>query len=287
MVAPVVAAAGIGAASSLLGGALGRHDQRRQQRHAEDVQREFAQHGIQWRVADAKAAGLHPLFALGASTAGPAIPIMDDPLSKGLSEAGQHVAGAVRATETPAQRDARQLALAVGASQIARNYSEAAMFDSQAARNLQEGNARPGMPPAIPPALKPSAAQTAVPGDAGKIQVVPSQTTAHATNNPGIEAAVGTGMKWFNLPSADGQMRRILLPAANSMSESLESLSESYLLAFIVARENMKANKNFIRENAHWLPYGDELYKAFHGGEFEQRRAPVGSPGRGRSYRER
>lgn len=35
-----------------------------------EYQREFAQKGIQWRVEDAKAAGIHPLYALGASTAG-------------------------------------------------------------------------------------------------------------------------------------------------------------------------------------------------------------------------
>ena len=34
-----------------------------------DMQKEFAQMGIQWRVADAKAAGLHPLAALGAAPA--------------------------------------------------------------------------------------------------------------------------------------------------------------------------------------------------------------------------
>ena len=33
------------------------------------LQREFAQSGIQWKVADAKKAGLHPLAALGAQTA--------------------------------------------------------------------------------------------------------------------------------------------------------------------------------------------------------------------------
>lgn len=32
------------------------------------AQREFAQKGIQWKVADAEKAGLHPLFALGAQT---------------------------------------------------------------------------------------------------------------------------------------------------------------------------------------------------------------------------
>lgn len=32
------------------------------------AQREFAQQGIRWKVEDAKAAGIHPLYALGAST---------------------------------------------------------------------------------------------------------------------------------------------------------------------------------------------------------------------------
>ena len=31
-------------------------------------QKQFAQHGIRWKVEDAKAAGLHPLYALGANT---------------------------------------------------------------------------------------------------------------------------------------------------------------------------------------------------------------------------
>ena len=40
------------------------------------LQREFAQHGIQWRVADAKAAGIHPIVAMGANVqSGKPIPI--------------------------------------------------------------------------------------------------------------------------------------------------------------------------------------------------------------------
>lgn len=33
-----------------------------------DLQKEFAQKGIRWKTADAKAAGLHPLYAMGANT---------------------------------------------------------------------------------------------------------------------------------------------------------------------------------------------------------------------------
>lgn len=49
--------------------------------HREQIalQREFAQQGIRWRVEDAKAAGIHPLAAVGASGASysPAIPVID------------------------------------------------------------------------------------------------------------------------------------------------------------------------------------------------------------------
>ena len=97
MVAPAVAAAGISAAGNVLGGLLGRKssakdqmilqyglnkqafmDQKAhedfwntqqlqfaQQQFARQVQRDT--HGIRERVADARGAGLHPLFALGAN----------------------------------------------------------------------------------------------------------------------------------------------------------------------------------------------------------------------------
>lgn len=39
---------------------------REQMERNEALQREFAQHGLRWKVADAKAAGVHPLFAMGA-----------------------------------------------------------------------------------------------------------------------------------------------------------------------------------------------------------------------------
>jgi hypothetical protein len=43
------------------------------------LQREFAQKSIQWKTADAKAAGLHPLAALGAQTNTPTIPVQANP----------------------------------------------------------------------------------------------------------------------------------------------------------------------------------------------------------------
>lgn len=62
-----------------------------------ELQREFAQHGIKWRVDDALSSGIHPLAALGASGASysPSMPLLD-PLPSANSwkhEMGQNVRG--------------------------------------------------------------------------------------------------------------------------------------------------------------------------------------------------
>lgn len=58
-----------GAAGSVVGGLLGNAASAQASQQNYEAQKEFAQNGIRWRVADAKAAGLHPLAALGAQTA--------------------------------------------------------------------------------------------------------------------------------------------------------------------------------------------------------------------------
>jgi len=57
----------LGAASSLIGGIMGQNSQNNAIKSQENMaaqnialQKEFAQSGIQWKVADAKAAGVHP-----------------------------------------------------------------------------------------------------------------------------------------------------------------------------------------------------------------------------------
>lgn len=73
-------------------------------------QKEFAQNGIRWKVADAKAAGLHPLAALGASTAQytPATSIGDSPDWSFLADAGQSIGRAVDAKRTQQERVEQQ-----------------------------------------------------------------------------------------------------------------------------------------------------------------------------------
>lgn len=73
------------------------------------MQREFAQHGISWKVADAQNAGLHPLIGAGAQaqsfspvTLGGSAPSGD------LGTAGQDISRAISAAGDATSRDARQ-----------------------------------------------------------------------------------------------------------------------------------------------------------------------------------
>lgn len=79
-------------------------------REQAQMQKEFAQNGIRWKVADAKAAGLHPLAAIGAagasyspvSYAGSTFGGGD--LGNSLRDMGQGLGRAVAATQTKEER---------------------------------------------------------------------------------------------------------------------------------------------------------------------------------------
>lgn len=71
------------------------------------LQRQAAQNSIQWRVADAKKAGVHPLYALGAPTMSVA-PVGDGGAGALLSDAGQNLDRAIAANQTRRERRATQ-----------------------------------------------------------------------------------------------------------------------------------------------------------------------------------
>ena len=60
----------IGAVGSIAGGLIGANNAQSVAGMNYEAQKEFAQNGIRWKVEDAKRAGIHPLYALGASTQG-------------------------------------------------------------------------------------------------------------------------------------------------------------------------------------------------------------------------
>lgn len=96
-----------------IGGALGLIGSNQSQANAARLnqlnyehQKEFAQNGIRWRVADAKAAGLHPLAALGAQGASysPSAVIGDSPDFSFLKDMGQGIDRAMDAKATRQER---------------------------------------------------------------------------------------------------------------------------------------------------------------------------------------
>lgn len=84
----------------------------------QEMQREFAQHGISWKIDDAASRGIHPLAALGAQTASfSPISLGGSAATSDLGTAGQDVARAFAAAapaETRTAREAQEIALEKG-----------------------------------------------------------------------------------------------------------------------------------------------------------------------------
>lgn len=128
MVLPALIAGG----AALLGGWMSSKSSKKQADNAnrlqldnalrqEKLQKEFAQSGIQWRVEDAKKAGVHPLYALGAQTMSYS-PTLVNPqvgdtsgIAAGFAQAGQEFGGAIQRSQDPARKIA---AMQVTAQQL-------------------------------------------------------------------------------------------------------------------------------------------------------------------------
>lgn len=110
----------------------------------EALQREFAQNGIRWRVADAKAAGVHPLYALGSGVT-PYSPVATVGQDWGdtFGKAGQALGRAITAQETVDERQKRDLERRVAESQVDLNSAQAQFWRSQAANPVPAANALP------------------------------------------------------------------------------------------------------------------------------------------------
>lgn len=107
----------ISAGSKLIGGFLDKSAANEKNRAAAaaaqteyEHQKEFAQSGVRWKAADARAAGLHPLYAMGASTSSyspTAVGIEKASIGSSLAEAGADIGSAINKTRTaPEKADA-------------------------------------------------------------------------------------------------------------------------------------------------------------------------------------
>lgn len=218
-------AAGIAALGSLFGG---RRDRKAQEEaNAQNVayQREFAQHGISWRVEDAKRAGLHPLFALGGTgaTFSPSVqPVLD---GQSYSRA------AAAAADFIGQREISAAQLDAVKASAAKDWALASAADSEAARIRQAQ---------IIPVAQSFAVDHPAHRMSSDLEIDGQPNARLSAGSPlppwdpipnYLTSDVKPGFTRFNVPGVG----EVLLPSASSMSEALESLENTTLQAAVAA----------------------------------------------------
>lgn len=263
---PIIGGALISGASSLLGGAFSSSSNLKATKAQIAAQREFAQHGVSWRVADAKAAGLHPLAALGMQPANFSPVVIPDSMGPAIAEAGQNIGRAVAATSVPALTEMDQLQLGLIRKQIEEADARIGLLNSEAALNAQnaanrilvDSTSMPnlfGLEAAAPDIQRYSSGGgvvtevpemgAAIPQNLVSVQAPPLPIT---TQDPSIIA--GSPALWREFNMGDGM--KIKLPGGiqGDATEILETLAESPLMMWAVYNENKRV-------------YGDEWGKQF------------------------
>ena len=157
----------VSAVGSIAGGILGANSAQNVASMNYEAQKEFAQNGIRWKVEDAKRAGIHPLYALGASTQGysPSGGYTGDfGISDAAAHFGQGYERAQQAKMTKEERDKQDVRDAIqdmAALEDLRqkkrmNDAQIRLADSEIFRNFAlSANAlrKTGLPPAMPGGL--------------------------------------------------------------------------------------------------------------------------------------
>lgn len=224
----------IDAGMAVAGGIYSNRQNRKASERAYQQQKEFAQMGIRWRVEDAKAAGLHPLYALGAQPLQFSPTFAMDSVGPSLAQAGQTLGRAVGAQSNSLERQAQLLGLKLLESQIRETDARANLANSEAFRFGHEASHQ-SFPPVnmVEAALIGEAASTS----GGAKLVAPEINMSRPSSGGAVVAGpANPGLREFMFP--DGF--KMMLPDASSLGEALESLSESSLLATMVYKENAR-----------------------------------------------
>lgn len=229
-----------GVAGSLLGGKQASNAASSNNQLNYEHQKEFAQHGIRWKAADAKAAGLHPLAAIGGTGAsytpsssvvgdsgyGSAANYLGDAASSFID--GQNTKRAQNATATQHERELADLALERAKLQ---NRHLEALITSEWASTMGQPHSPP-MPTAVNPGAKSAAmairGNTPALSRSGIIEGQPSVAISPSAGDSSIEA--GKNPLWKSHQLAPGLS--IQLPS-QSASEGLEALPPGALSGFI------------------------------------------------------
>lgn len=176
----------------LYGGILGQKNQQAIAQENIAMQKEFAQNGVQWKVNDAKAAGINPLAALGASTSSFSNVVGDNSLGEGVQKAGQDLSRAITSTAT--KDDQHTIVMNKLAEQ--KGELENNLLASQIARLNNAGASGPPTPAAGQRYGRGLHGQTIDATDTGTVfklepnkleQAVPGRPDIRAGENPGTQ----------------------------------------------------------------------------------------------------
>lgn len=262
VLAPIVQG-GMSIGGNLFAAREGKKAWRRQQRAQDQEyarQKEFAQMGIRWKVEDAKAAGLHPLYALGAMPSNYSPAMIQSPPSSGIAEsmheAGQAISRSMMATQTNQEKQMQQMALEAHIANMAESDMRRQVLESERDRNYQEMNrglwdsiptVTPdyGVPEGQAPAVLPDVAPASfVPHGL----IAPKAPTVFSSPRGDSSTADGPTPMWRRFTVANGA--EIVLPGGMSgdAAEVLESLAESpILMAAVIAENDQRGNGAAIR----------------------------------------
>lgn len=210
------------------------HAQEQQQEKNIAMQREFAQHGVQWRVKDAKEAGVHPMYALGASGAAfQNNPVVIHGDSGSSRHYGKALSGGIEA-----------LAALFGQSKKDEALASAALANAALGASLaQSATPFPSMPNNTPGEemswpMRTGSSNLNLQNAVDVSQFTPQRHISVALNDPSATAgpAMAGGTTFQVAPDF-----RMILPSVQGggASEALEAISESWELAYMYVQRNV------------------------------------------------
>jgi len=222
--------------SSILGGMAASDAAKAQAQQAQaniDMQKEFAQQGIRWKVEDAKAAGIHPLYALGANTTAFSPVVTGDVYgpSRAMADMGQDITRAIHSTRTQSER----ASTTAQALQLQNMELQNQLLQAQIAKLNQ-----PGTPPARPDGtaptgqvkVEPSRVETSLPGQPHTAAASnPSVEVIQTKNGPMVIPSRGSAEQMEAggpLSVAEWHMRNKLVPLLDDILRSTRESGRSW-----------------------------------------------------------
>lgn len=158
-----------------------------------EKQKEFAQMGVRWKVADARAAGIHPLAALGAPTHSFAASYQPEPpAGNNYAAMGQNLSSIMSATSTEQERELQSLQIQGAQLDNQNRFMDAQLKQQALDQGASRGN--PGFP----------GDQNFISGQGNsgaKISERPMERTASQKGAPHSEPGAVTDVGWVKTPT--------------------------------------------------------------------------------------